>query len=130
MCEQSGYFVTDGHYLEASYKKSADILKLHKDIIAAVSSFRLNPGTPFEESYFAPYTEEQRKNAEETGYDLANNLYRPHITLARYKSERAPTDLPNLPGESLSFKLDTVSVFRADENGSARELIKTYHLLK
>ena len=84
LCEHTGYFMTAGRYLEASYRRSEAFLSLHEALIANLKDYRINSENPFEEGYFTPYTEEQRKNAKETGYDLAHDLYRPHITLTRY----------------------------------------------
>lgn len=104
-CEHMGYFMTAGRYLEASYRRSGELTVLHESLIDALSPYRLNPGNPFEEAYFAPYTEEQQKNAKETGYDLAHNLYRPHITLTRYKEGHLPETFPVFAPAKLSFML-------------------------
>lgn len=125
-CIHTGYFMTAGRYLEASYQKSDNFMNLHEAIISAVSDLRYQPGNPFEEGFFTPYTAEQQQNAKETGYDLARNLYRPHITLTRYKQGMVPEALPVFPEVKLSFDLATVAVYKADENGAIYEEIATF----
>jgi 2'-5' RNA ligase superfamily len=125
-CIHSGYFMTEGRYLEVSYRKSQDFMALHETLINSVAEYRINPGKPFEEGYFTPYTAEQQRNAIETGYDLARNLYRPHITLTRYKEGEVPDRFPALPEAELSFKPSKICVYKANDNGAVYELIKEF----
>jgi 2'-5' RNA ligase len=127
-CEHTGYFMTEGRYLEASYRKSPEFMQLHELLITHDADLRINPGEPFDEGYFAPYTQEQKKNAQETGYDLARNLYRPHVTLTRYKEGEVPESFPQFPEANLSFSLDKICVFKADDNGAVYELMKEFLL--
>ena len=120
-CEHTGYFMTAGRYFEISYGKSKEIMRLHETVIDCIKNYRINPGNPFEENYFAPYNDEQKKNAEETGYDLAYNLYRPHITLTRYKEGQVPEIFPSFAPAKLSFQLGKVAVYKADDNGAVYE---------
>jgi hypothetical protein len=127
-CEHTGYLMTEGRYLEASYRKSPELLALHEALIGHLAELRLNPDNPYEEGYFTPYSPEQQKNARETGYDLARNLYRPHVTLTRYKEGFVPKRFPALPEVSLSFMLDKICLYKADDNGAVYELIKEFHV--
>jgi len=127
-CEHVGYFMTSGRYLEVSYRKSEEFMYLHEALIKRLKDFRINPGKPFEEGYFAPYTKEQKNNAKETGYDLARNLYRPHVTLTRYKEGKVPEIFPGFVPAKLSFNLDKVCVYKADDNGAVFELLKEFNI--
>jgi hypothetical protein len=127
-CEHTGYFMTQGRYLEASYRKSAGFVALHEALIARVADYRLNPGDPYEEGYFTPYTAEQQQNAKETGYDLARNLYRPHVTLTRYREGGMPEAFPAFSEAKLSFDLDKVCVYKADDNGAVYERIGEFRV--
>ena len=120
-CEHTGYFMTAGRYLEVSYRKSKKFMGLHGLLIKTLKDYRINAGNPFEEGYFTPHTEEQQKNAKETGYDLAYNLYRPHITLTRYNEGQVPEIFPAFPPAKLSFQLSKVCVYKADDNGVVYE---------
>ncbi len=120
-CKHTGYFLTQGRYLEVSYHKSAEFLNLHELLIKGLKVYRINPGDPFEEGYFAPYTPEQQKNAKETGYDLAYNLYCPHVTLTRYKEGQVPDVFPAFNHARLSFQLSKVAVYKANDNGAVYE---------
>lgn len=127
-CEHTGYFMTAGRYLEASYRKSEQFMALHESVIKAIAAKRINPGQPYEEGYFTPYTVEQQQNAKETGYDLARNLYRPHVTLTRYKEGGVPDVFPALPAADLSFSLGKICVYKADDNGAVFELVRELHV--
>jgi len=127
-CEHNGYLMTEGRYLEVSYRKSPDFMQLHEALIANLAQYRINPGNPYEEGYFTPYTAGQQRNAQETGYDLARDLYRPHITLTRYTEGGVPAAFPALPEAQLSFRLHKVCVYRADDNGAVYELIKEFQI--
>lgn len=127
-CRHTGYLITGGRYFEASYEKSPALLAFHELLITHNADLRINPGSPFAEGYFAPYAEEQQKNARETGYDLARNLYRPHITLTRYHEGTVPETYPALPAARLSFDMHRVCVYKADDNGAVYELIREFNV--
>ena len=93
-----------------------------------MKKYRINSNNPFEEEYFTPYTEEQQKNVKETGYDLAYNLYRPHITLTRYKGNEVPEIFPAIPPAKLSFQLNKVCVYKADYNGAVYEKLREFSI--
>jgi 2'-5' RNA ligase len=120
-CEHVGYFLTSGRYLEISYRKSEYFMWLHESLISGLAPLRINPEDPYEEGYFTPYAPEQQQNAKETGYDLARGLYRPHITLTRWAEGKVPEIFPGFAPAKLSFRLSTVCVFKADDNGAVYE---------
>lgn len=127
-CEHAGYYKTLGNYLEVSYAKTMPFSQLHEAIIRNVAQYRINPGDPFEEGYFTPYSPEQQANAKETGYDLAHGLYRPHVTLTRYRPDGFPDVFPGFPPLNLSFMLNRVCVYKADDNGAVYELIREFRV--
>jgi len=127
-CEHTGYFMTEGRYLEASYRKSREFMVLHELLIDNLKGYRINLGNPFEEGYFAPYTVEQQKNAKETGYDLAHNLYRPHITLTRYHEGAVPETFPAFAPAKLSFQLNRICAYKADDNGAVYEKLREFFI--
>ena len=125
-CKHIGYFLTKGRYYEASFDKNVEFMALHGLLIDNVSPLRINPGNPYEEGYFTPYTEGQQKNAAETGYDLAYELYRPHITLTRYAEGGVPDPFPEVAETNLSFNTSKICVYKADDNGAVYELVKEF----
>lgn len=125
-CEHVGYFLTAGRYLEVSYRKSEAFMKLHEALISALAPLRINPGNPHEEGYFTPYTAEQQENAKDTGYDLARNLYRPHVTLTRWAEGKVPEIFPGFSSARLSFQLNKVCVYKADDNGAVYEKLAEF----
>lgn len=126
VCKHTGYFITQGRYLEASYQKSEGFMALHELLVATLSPLRINPGDPFEEGYFTPYTADQQKNAKETGYDLAHALYRPHVTLTRYFDGKVLEVFPGFAPAKLSFDLGKICVYKADDNGAVYEKIAEF----
>jgi 2'-5' RNA ligase len=124
----SGYYLTEGGYIEVSYQRTPELQQFHSSVIEALKDFRAEPGNPKVESYFGPYNQQQRKNAKETGYDLAYDLYRPHITLTRYKEGIVPVEFPAFPQASLSFTLPKIALYKADENGAIYEEIITLEM--
>lgn len=129
LCEHTGYFMTAGRYIEASYRRSEAFMVLHEALIANLKDYRINSENPFKEGYFTPYTAEQRKNAKETGYDLAHSLYRPHITLTRYEEGKMPETFPAFASAKLSFQLSRVCVYKADDNGAVYEQLEEFTIM-
>jgi hypothetical protein len=119
----SGYHLTDGNYYEASYVRSADLMAAHRSMRDSLAPLRFSPGKPVVEDYFGPYTAAQKDNAERYGYDLAENLYRPHITITSF-SERPAVPLPTARAD-LSFAATQLGLFIADRTGAVgRELAR------
>lgn len=123
----SGYFVTPGGYFEASYERSTEVMALHRTAIGLIRDLRHAPGRPIIESYFGVYDQGQRENAEQSGYDLVDDLYRPHITITRFAS---PPDAAAMPraARDLSFAAARIGLFVADAQGAARELVTEFEL--
>jgi 2'-5' RNA ligase len=122
----NGYYVTPGGYYEISYERTSALLALHEDAIACLSPLRFSAGNPVVEEYFAPYSEEQQHRAGEFGYDLSFDLYRPHITLTRFRS-LVPVELPTADID-LSFAAFQVGLFEADHLGAIGKNISTWTL--
>jgi hypothetical protein len=121
--KHSGYFVTAGNYYEVSYQRTAELELLQSTIIGRLKDLRFAPGDPERETFFGPYSADQRASAEACGYDLSGNLFRPHVTLSQLRGTPRPR-LPESPDE-LSFVANTLALFEADEFGAARRLIAT-----
>lgn len=119
----TGFFVTSGLYYEASYVRTADVLKFHFDLVEALAPVRYSPGRPLREPYFGPYSAKQRVNAIKFGYDLVGQLFRPHITITRFRFPPC-TPIPTSPSaDDLSFVGTRIGIFRADNLGAARSRI-------
>ena len=127
-CRHTGYFMTAGRYFEASYEKTPEFVGFHEELISALKDLRINPGQPYEEGYFTPYTAKQQANAKETGYDLAHGLFRPHVTLTRYFEGQVPEKDPQVSPVDMSFQLQEVCVYKADDNGAVYEPLAKFFL--
>lgn len=122
--EHTGFHLTPGHYYEASYRRTDALMALHFSVMRELAPLRFSPGAPVVEDYFAPYTDAQRASATEWGYDLAGDLYRPHVTITRFAA--IPTGpLPELR-EDLSFEVTTLALSTADDHGATDHLIDEF----
>ena len=122
----SGYYLTPQSYYEISYARTPELMKVHHRITAQLHELRYSPGNPVVEDYFGPYRDEIKANVERWGYDLAEELYRPHLTLTRFPTEpevATPQELLPTSERDLSFEMDKIGLFQADNMGSAREPI-------
>jgi hypothetical protein len=124
---QNGYFVTSGGYYEISYLRSPSLLNAHDKVTRTLRTLRFSPGHPPVENYFGIYSRMQQENARKTGYDLAGDLYRPHITLTRFDDVPDVNMLPTAKGD-LSFMATRIGLFQADSMGAARKLIAEFDL--
>lgn len=124
--DHTGYHQTQGNYYEVSYARSEGVLRLHQSAADSLLPLRYSPGRPLVEDFFAPYSTGQRAQAERSGYDLAGDLYRPHITITRFAEPPAHA-LPS-PGIDLSFSATTVGLFRADNLGAVTEALGLWSL--
>ena len=124
----TGYFYTDGDYAEVSYAKSPALMELQARITGAAQAFRLQSDKPPYEDYTGPFSEEQRSNVANTGYDLAGELYRPHITITKYR-EPHPEMLSALEAGDYSFPVTNLGWFYADEYGACTELIRQFSVV-
>ena len=120
--QHTGYFVTADGYYEISYARTAALLAAHEVVTKSVGAFRFSPGRPVREAYFGGYSRQQRLNAREWGYDLAGELYRPHVTLTRFPGGPDRESLPVAAGD-LSFTAARIGLFEADQLGAARKLL-------
>jgi hypothetical protein len=120
--EHTGYFVTSGNYYEVSYARTSALLSAHEIVTESIATFRFNPGSPVREAYFGRYSQEQAMNARLWGYDLAGDMYRPHVTLTHFPQRPKADSLPVAQAD-LSFTASRIGLFQADEMGAARELI-------
>jgi hypothetical protein len=124
--DHTGYYLTQGNYYEVSYARSQGVLKLQQGASDSLLPLRHSPGHPRIEEFFAPCSTRQREQAERTGYDLAGDLYRPHITITRF-AEPPTRALPS-PKVDLSFSATTIGLFRADDLGAVTEALGIWRL--
>ena len=124
--DHTGYHLTPGNYYEVSYARGEGLMKLHQTASDSLLPLRYSPGRPRVEDFFAPYSSRQREQAERSGYDLAGDLYRPHITITRFAE--SPTRALPSPRIDLSFPAAAIGLFRADNLGAATEALGIWSL--
>jgi hypothetical protein len=122
----TGFFVTPGKYYEISYAKNESLVSLHDAVTKELLPLRFSPGAPVIEEYFGAYSAAQRDQAQASGYDLAGDLYRPHITITRF-ADSPDSGLP-CPPVDLSFSVDKFGLFYADRFGSVVQTLARFDL--
>jgi hypothetical protein len=115
---------TDGGYVEVEFERDPQLMELHHSVTEALAPLRLRK--PVVESYYGPFTSRQRANVELTGYDLFDDLYRPHVTLARYLPAELPVSLPE--AADLDFLAVAAGMFLADDNGAIVDVVSRHEL--
>jgi 2'-5' RNA ligase len=126
--KHTGFFLTDDRFYEASYRRDESIFTLHKSVLGLIAPYRYSHDFPRREEFFGKYSQEQKKNVLKFGYDLAGDLFRPHITITRLKKGSVE---PSLASDAdLSFKVSQIGLFVADDFGAARSLVMKYRLFE
>ncbi len=121
----------------ADYHYSHEYLDIEYDgsKLAVVQNQVLEKLNPFRKGLRQKDTErlinatgEAKDNLLKYGYKYINNLFRPHLTLTRFKNEQA--QLPNaLPAKDLfSGELTELGIFEMGEHGTCVNKINTWDL--
>jgi hypothetical protein len=128
--DHRGYNLTPHRYYEISYAKTPELEQTQVSVTRELYELRYAPGNPVIENYFGEYEGDIKKSVERWGYDCVGNLYRPHLTLTRFPADARPITTTSLPKSSsnLSFAISSIGLFRADDMGSARELISEWNI--
>lgn len=127
----TGALVTDGQYVELSYVRTSELVDLQHAVVDRMVPMRYVPEdyASYYETYFGPYSDEQRENVRTSGYDLMGDLFRPHITLTRLRQNAvASQTLEALRPEAFSCRCDTVAILEADDLGAGRQLLQQHEL--
>jgi hypothetical protein len=121
----TGYFYTEGDYAEIEFAKSPELMDLQVRITGAAQPFRIQNDEPPYRNYSGPFSEEQRSNVRNTGYDLSGELYRPHISLTKFDKPH-PEVVDALPPADYSFAAILLGWYYADEYGACTTLIRQF----
>lgn len=116
--------VTPGRFVEVLADRTEELLGLHTAVVEALAPHRHSPGEPVHEDYFGVYDARQQAMARRYGYDLALDLYRPHITVGRLRSPKQV--LSRLRGETFNFPVTDVGLFIANSDGAAVDPVARY----
>lgn len=117
---------------ELFYRASADLTRLQEEVIAALAPLRtgLRRRDPVgrllaEYRHTAPAV--ARDNLERWGYDEVGELFRPHITVARFVERHVALSEPLDPG-TFSGLYTTLALCVMGEHGTCTEIVETFAL--
>lgn len=128
-------FVGNEHGMfELFYVKSDALTRLQEDVIAAVAPLRtglrrLDPVGRVLAEHRLTAPPPARDNLDRYGYDEVGELFRPHITITRFR-ERAwrPGDGALPPAADFTATYDTLALCVMGEHGTCTELVETFAL--
>lgn len=116
-CTAYGLTITAGGYLEVGYYKTSALVELQGRIVEAAGTFRdgqAERGNSHLESAMG----------KRYGYKFAGDAFRPHVTLAAYRTERI-SDLPSTLPAHYDFSASALALAAVDNLGAIREVLWT-----
>lgn len=114
---------------EVAYTKTQAISQLQQQIIEALEPLRSglrqkDPVGHVLKDWLPTTTGETRQNLERWGYDEIGGLFRPHITLTRFKKRAQQVDIATLPPLAEFSGIFTVlALCKMGEHGTCNQLI-------
>jgi hypothetical protein len=115
-------------YLGIRFNRIPDIQKLHEKIVNSINPTRIRYMKDEIDDgsiYKANLPQEEIENIKKYGYGPVLDRYSPHLTISRLKNN-APTEdvIADTTWREFQFTAKTIGVFRMEEHGTCRELLK------
>jgi 2'-5' RNA ligase len=115
-------------YVGVELEKSPALVQLHEEIVKALAPLRIQKDASGAE-YAMSFTPEQQENLKEYGYADAMQLYNPHFTITRLKSDQeAAKAVQTITWDISEFIAASLAVFTSGEHGTCKELIQEFPL--
>lgn len=124
---QGPYRAVEDEWIDASYDRDEDIMRLHTAVIEAVKDLRANQGNEKDRTDFASLSEEQQKSLLASGWTEAFERYAPHLTFARLK-EKDTDIVSKLPFEDFGFYAERIGLYEMGEHGTCTRLVHEFTL--
>lgn len=125
---QKQYRLIDTRWIDIGYESDENIMKLHRDVLEAVSPLRVQDVTAEMREEWSDMSPERQENLELYGWSEIRNLYRPHLTLTRLVESAEEEILGKLPEGAFSFEVDTIALYELGEYGTCTAIIAEYKL--
>jgi 2'-5' RNA ligase len=123
--EFSEFFLGDDGYFDIEFEKNNSILDLHNDILRDVNQLREGHVRQKWLDEFDSYSKTMQTNLEQFGSIYVKDLYRPHITLAKFKDKVDYEEiLKSFKFEKIDWSFERVAVFEAGDYGTCKMEIK------
>lgn len=119
---------------ELFYVKTGAVTRLQEDVIAALAPLRtglrrLDPVGRVLADHRLTAPPPARDNLDRYGYDEVGDLFRPHVTITRFRERgRRAEDGTLPPAESFTATYDTLALCVMGEHGTCTELVETFAL--
>lgn len=121
------YRAVEGVWIDVSYEKSDDIMRLHTAIIDATKDLRFGKGKENDCENFRDLSEERKNNLLACGWSEAFGLFSPHLTFSKLREKHGEI-LQILPQEDFSFLVDRIGLFELGDYGTCTKLIHEFRL--
>ncbi len=124
--ESNEYFQAEG-YIDADYQKTSEIEELQQDVLETINPLR-DGLRPRDVPRLETATGALKENLEKWGHRAVGELFRPHLTLARFKN-RLPIPLEDMGAPTaFSGRYPKLALFEMGPNGTCARKIKEFDL--
>lgn len=115
-------YVQAENYIDADYERNSDIADLQMTVVNTINPIR-DGMREKDRARVLTSTGKVRENLEKYGYRSVGELYRPHITFARFSDEQ-PAATETLPNPAtFSGKFVRLGLFEMGDHGTCTRLI-------
>jgi hypothetical protein len=122
----TGYFQAEG-YLDPDYERTDQLARLQMDVVNAINPIRDGMRVK-DRARMLEATGLVRENLEKYGYRGVGELFRPHMTLARF-TDGKKIDTSILPSsQSFSGRFVKLGMFEMGDNGTCARKIAEFDL--
>ncbi|HEY5695507.1 MAG TPA: DUF1045 domain-containing protein [Candidatus Saccharimonadales bacterium] len=122
----TGYFQAEG-YLDPDYERTDQLARLQMDVVNAINPIRDGMRVK-DKARMLEATGLVRENLEKYGYRGVGELFRPHMTLARFADgKEIDTSILPAPGE-FSGRFVKLGLFEMGDNGTCARRIAEFGL--
>ncbi len=128
LLRQDTYRLVDKRWLDMSYEIDEPLIKLHQAILAIIAPLRVRTKEGEQTEEWSDLSPERQENLELYGSSEVARLYRPHLTLTRFKEPREESLLECLPTPEFSFIADSLDIYELGEHGTCKNIVATCKL--
>jgi 2'-5' RNA ligase len=128
LLRQDKYRLVDTRWLDMSYQIDEPLMKLHQAILAIIAPLRVRTEEGEQTEDWSDLSPERQENLELYGSSEVGRLYRPHLTLTRFRESREESLLEELPTPEFSFIASSLDIYELGEHGTCKNIVATCKL--
>ncbi|MCW1888656.1 MAG: 2'-5' RNA ligase family protein [Candidatus Moranbacteria bacterium] len=125
LLRQDKYRLVDNRWLDMSYELDEPLMKLHQAVLAIIAPLRVRTPEGEQKEDWSDLSPERQENLELYGSAEVARLYRPHLTLTRFKEPREEALLEGLPAREFSFVARSLDIYELGEHGTCKNIVAT-----